>query len=56
MEFLAECRDARLSSRVRFGKLYQDADASHPLTLLRPCRKRPRRRAAEKRDELASSH
>jgi hypothetical protein len=34
----------------------QHSDTAHPLALLRPRRKRPRsRRAAEQRDELASS-
>jgi hypothetical protein len=35
---------------------HQHADPSHPLGLLRSRRQRPRRRAADERDELASSH
>src|SRR5262245_4006803 len=34
-------------------RIHQHADASHPLALLRPRPMRPRRRAAEQRDELA---
>src|SRR5262249_52880606 len=34
----------------------QHADAPRPLRLLRPRRERPRRRAAEQRDELAAFH
>ena len=35
---------------------HKHANASHPLALLRARRERPRRRAAEKRDELAPLH
>src|SRR5262245_4379449 len=35
---------------------YQHADAPYPLWLLRARRERPRRCAAEKRDELATFH
>jgi hypothetical protein len=41
---------ARLSERIAGSKVMEDADAPHPFALLRPRRKRPRRRAAEKRD------
>ena len=34
----------------------QNADAPHPLALLRPRDERPRRRAAEKGDERAALH
>jgi hypothetical protein len=33
---------------------HKHADAPHAIFLLRACRNRPRRRAAKKRDELAS--
>src|SRR5215831_4790966 len=46
---------ARLSERIVGGKVNEHADAPHPL-LLRPRREWPsRRRAAKKRDELATS-
>src|SRR5262245_27539968 len=39
-----------------FSRLHTDkADAQH-LVLLRPCRERPPRRAAEQRDEIAALH
>src|SRR6516165_8992391 len=45
----------RLRIRIVFIGGPEHADAPHPLALLRPRRKRPRRcRAAEKRDELAA--
>ena len=34
----------------------EHSNPSHPLALLRARRERPRRRAADERDELASSH
>ena len=42
--------------RIGFLVTYHHADAPHPLALLRARRKRPRRRAAEQRDELAAFH
>ncbi len=42
------CPSASSASQV-----HEHADAPHPLALLRPRRERPRRRAAEQRDELA---
>jgi hypothetical protein len=45
-----------LSLRVVFVDPRQDADPSHALALLRPRYDRPRRRAAEPRDELPPSH
>jgi hypothetical protein len=50
---LAERRDTQLPLPIAFSHLHQHADPPHSLRLLRPCRKRPRRRAAEERDELA---
>src|SRR5262249_41193260 len=48
---------ARLSERIVGNKVMEDADAPHPLALLRARRKWPRRRrAAEQRDELAAFH
>jgi hypothetical protein len=44
---------AGLTFRVG-GNGHEDADASHPLALLRLRCERPRRRAAEQRDELAA--
>jgi hypothetical protein len=41
---------------VTLGILHENADAPHPIRLLRACGKWPRRRAAEKRDELAPLH
>src|SRR5262249_10590800 len=39
------------------GQIHEQADATHPLALLRARRERPCcRRTAEKRDELAPSH
>src|SRR5262249_54656197 len=51
-------RDERLRRGVALGVSHQHADPSHPVAaLLRPRREGPRRRrAAEKRDELAPLH
>src|SRR5262249_24788753 len=51
----AERSDASLSFHGR-GRAHEHADASHPLRLLRARRERPRRRAAEQRNELAPPH
>jgi len=53
-----QCPTIRIAPKVAtFPELHrQDADAPHPIGLLGACSKRPRRRAAEKRDELATSH
>jgi hypothetical protein len=45
---------ASLGFRIIRGRGHEHADAPHPLGLLRACRKRPCRRAAEQRDELTS--
>ncbi len=55
-EPLPECREACLHFRIVLGIGHQHADAPHPLGLLRARRERPRRRAAEQRDELAPLH
>src|SRR5262249_37493900 len=52
-ERLHECRQIRLSHRISRRIAHQHAD---PPRLLRSRRKRPRRRAAEQRDELAAFH
>ena len=57
LESLPERRDIGLSFPVALGKRHQHADPPHLVALLRTRRKRPhRRRAAEKRDELAPLH
>src|SRR5262249_27651967 len=52
----AECSDASLSFHIGRSRAHEHADAPHPLALLRARRERPRSRAAEQRDELATSH
>jgi hypothetical protein len=42
--------------QVAFGEYRQNTDPPHSLARLRPCRQRPRRRAAEQRHELPPSH
>src|SRR5262245_15240393 len=58
LQFLPERRDGRPCFRVVLGKVaHQHPDAPHALVLLRPRRERPGDcRAAEKSDELSSSH
>jgi hypothetical protein len=46
--------DHQLRLLIAFADARQDRDPPH--ALLRACRKRPRRRAAEKGDEIAPSH
>jgi hypothetical protein len=53
LEPLPECREAGLCLRIVLGEGSQYADASSLIGLLRARRERPRRRAAEQRDELA---
>src|SRR5262249_40827907 len=45
-----------LKHRIVRGAGQEDADPPHALALLRPRRERPRRRAAEQRNELAAFH
>jgi hypothetical protein len=52
---LQERCEARLHFRIVRGQAHEDANAPHPLGLLRTRRQRPRSRAAEERDELAPS-
>jgi ELWxxDGT repeat protein len=57
LQRLQECRVAGLPLRIVDGAAAAEhADASHPLRLLRARHHRSRRRAAEKSDEIASSH
>jgi hypothetical protein len=53
---LRECREAKLRHRIVFFEPDEHADPAHAVALLRDCRERPRRRAAESSDELASSN
>src|SRR5262245_35106194 len=53
---LQECRETPLSFRIFCGEVHEDADAAHFLSLLRSHHDRPRRSAAEQRDELAAPH
>ena len=56
LQALREGRQATVSFRVVRGEWRENADAAHPLALLRARRERPCGRAAEKRDELPPSH
>src|SRR6516164_2718532 len=47
---------AKLPLRIIFLEPHEHADAPYALRLLRPCRERPRRRAAEPRDKRAPFH
>src|SRR5258708_37714958 len=53
---LQERSDASLSFHIGCIRAHEHPDAPHTLGLLRPRRKRPRRRAAEQRDEGAPLH
>src|SRR5262249_35675791 len=50
---LNERRDVRLPTRIVFVAGHEHADAPHAVALLRARRERPRRGAAEERDEFA---
>jgi hypothetical protein len=52
---LRERGKATLPLRIVFVKRHERANAPHPLALLCACRERPRRRAAEERDEFPPS-
>jgi len=56
LQLLQERTDANLIFRIIRGRRLDDADPPHALSLLRAYRDRPRSRAAEQRDELASLH
>ena len=55
LESHPECGHEGLYFRVALGKPHQHANTLHPVGLLRARRQRPRRRAAEQRDELPPS-
>src|SRR5262249_1424588 len=55
-QFLPESPNVRLRFRVTFRVGHQDANPPHLTGLLPVRRERPRRRAAEQRDELAALH
>src|SRR5262245_23026612 len=56
-KFLDECREIRLPRRVGRRAIHEHADAPNALArLLRARCERPRRRAAEQRDERAAFH
>ena len=50
LKSLPEYRHVGLILRVALGSHHQDAEAPHPVALLRPCRERPRGRRAAERD------
>src|SRR5262249_29208810 len=50
---LCERGNTSVPFRIVSSQIDEHADAPHPLGLLRPRRKRPRRRTAEQRDEVA---
>jgi hypothetical protein len=56
LELLSKFHQAHLGFCIVLGQAHQHPDAPHPVRLLRPRHERPRRRAAEKRDELAPFH
>jgi hypothetical protein len=49
-------RDVSLPLRIVFAAPYEHADAPYAVALLRVCRERPHRRAADPSDELAPSN
>src|SRR5262245_40223956 len=53
---LPKCCEPLLPYGAASRAMHQHADPPHPLGLLRARRERPRRRATEQRDELASFH
>jgi hypothetical protein len=54
LKSIAQCGNEALRFRIALTKHHQHADPSHLASLLRARRERPRRRAAEQRDDLAS--
>src|SRR5215467_10156784 len=56
LKTLPERVKACLHVGIGFGLAYQHCNASHSLALLRARSERPRRRAAEQRDERAAFH
>src|SRR5262249_24536526 len=56
LESFAERGQVVMKFGVILGMRHQHTDSPFPLALLRARRQRPRRRAAEQRDELATFH
>src|SRR5262249_41688427 len=56
LQALPKGRRARLSFWIILRIVHQHCDSAHPVGLLRACRNWPRRRAAEKSDELSPPH
>src|SRR5262249_14956892 len=56
LKSLPERCNMGLYFQIALGIAHQHTDPPHPVRLLRPRRQRPRRRAAEQRDELAPPH
>src|SRR6516165_8702151 len=56
LETLAKCNDPSQHFGIVLGVWMQECDAPHALALLRARRERPRRCAAEQRDERAPLH
>src|SRR5262249_2838478 len=56
LKSLPKRSDTGLYFRIVLRERMQEHDASHALGALRPRLKRPRRRAAQQRDELAALH
>src|SRR5262249_1186671 len=56
LQTLVERRKSILAFWIVRSPVHEHADAAHALALLPPRRERPRRRAAEQRDELAPLH
>src|SRR5262249_7389745 len=56
LETLAKCNDPSQHFGIVLGVWMQECDAPHALALLRARRERPRRRAAEEREEFAPLH
>src|SRR6516162_7627564 len=55
-ELLLECANSHFVLAVALGVRHQDSDAPYATWLLRVRRNRPRRRAAEQRDEVPALH
>src|SRR5262245_40620698 len=56
LQCLSERRNAGLAFGIVCGYGHKNTDPPYAITLLRARRQRPRRRAAEQRDELAAFH
>src|SRR6516162_340839 len=56
LQCLDKCYEAGLPCEIVCSQSHENTDPPHPVALLRPRRERPRRRAADQRDELAPFH